>query len=89
MVVFNYRGEGVEVGEDVLVLKRSKSIREFASPETPIFMYDRDEKFVVKMLEEVRRHIHPSLSHMHMGLVPAFSLGKGREKNWDWDWDWG
>lgn len=29
------------------------SIREFAAPETPIFMYDKDGKFVVKTLEEV------------------------------------
>ena len=31
------------------------SIREFASPETPIFMYDKDDNFVVKTLEEVCR----------------------------------
>jgi len=29
------------------------SIREFASPETPIFMYDKDDRFVMKTLEEV------------------------------------
>jgi hypothetical protein len=32
-------------------------IRNFCDPETPIFMFDKDEKFVVKTLEEVRDYL--------------------------------